>query len=42
MGNSLATICCFEQSKGQDTLGGENRLSENQEIEVKLKKTILS
>ena len=42
MGNSLATTCCFEQSKGQDTLGGKNRLSESQELEVKLKKTILS
>jgi hypothetical protein len=41
MGNSLATTCCIDQSKMQDTLGGKKGLSESQEIEVKLKKTIM-
>lgn len=41
MGNSLVTTCCIDQSKVQDTLGSKKGLSESQEIEVKLKKTIL-
>ena len=41
MGNSLATTCCIDQSKMQNTLGAKKVLSESQEIEVKLKNTIM-
>jgi tRNA A-37 threonylcarbamoyl transferase component Bud32 len=41
MGNSLVTTCCIDQSKVQDTLGAKKGLSESQEIEVKLKKTMM-